>query len=212
MSETESILIVLDEIDVLRLEEEMNKKKQRNENKIQQNTPLSFGDIVDYLKEEKFEKIIFAIDVCEFSNDEKDIELIYNEIKSIIERDMEKQKRHYKILFENKTYKEAQEADVYFLVNYTGRREISEIMKNIKSTEDPRNIELEEKVILENLIVPILPKFVIVCGRQTLPNVMIWQTTYSELYFTKMPFISLSREDFKCALNDYRKREKRYGH
>ncbi len=213
----ESILIATDEIDLL------SKKR------------IDLESLLDFLNEEGFKKVVVGIDIYKF-DDEKDnskkTEFLYDEVKKIIKNEINENKYSYKIITDEKeNYAETKsnKADVYFLLNYTGKREIAEIYRkmnknniinnvikndtiekteNIEKTED---IEKTKRIIDGNLIVPVVPEFVVCCGNFNLPDMMIWQTAYSELYFSEKPFSKMKKKDLKKAIESYRKREKRHG-
>jgi len=48
-------------------------------------------------------------------------------------------------------------------------------------------------------------------GEQRLSNFMLWQSAYSEFYFTDVLWPDFRKIDFEKALNTYSKRERRYG-
>jgi undecaprenyl diphosphate synthase len=48
-------------------------------------------------------------------------------------------------------------------------------------------------------------------GEQRLSNFLLWQTAYTELYFTDTLWPDFSKEDFIAALSEYATRERRYG-
>lgn len=48
-------------------------------------------------------------------------------------------------------------------------------------------------------------------GEQRLSNFLLWQIAYSELWVTSSLWPEFSRQDFLAALEDYRKRQRRFG-
>ena len=48
-------------------------------------------------------------------------------------------------------------------------------------------------------------------GEKRLSNFLIWQSTYSELFFSKKMWPEFSINDFKIALNDYYQRNRKFG-
>lgn len=48
-------------------------------------------------------------------------------------------------------------------------------------------------------------------GEQRLSNFLLWQSAYTELYFTDVLWPDFTADCFKAALNDYTQRERRYG-
>ena len=48
-------------------------------------------------------------------------------------------------------------------------------------------------------------------GEHRISNFLLWQIAYSELYFTEKLWPDFRKEDFKMAIADYQKRERRFG-
>jgi undecaprenyl diphosphate synthase len=48
-------------------------------------------------------------------------------------------------------------------------------------------------------------------GEQRLSNYLLWQSAYSELYFTDVLWPDFSRADFEAALGEYEARRRRFG-
>ncbi len=102
-----------------------------------------------------------------------------------------------------------------FLLAYNGTEEMLEAIKKIVKTA--KNKEINEKLILENLWTGSLPPvdLVIRTGCEGDPHnsagFMMWQTAYSQYYFTKTLFPDFTPEEFEKAINDFLKRERRLG-
>ncbi len=100
---------------------------------------------------------------------------------------------------------------VILALNYGGRAELVDAFnKAIKSGVK----ELDETTLRNFLYLPDVPDPDLVirtAGEERLSNFLIWQTAYSELYFTKTLWPDFSREDFKKALEDFKKRDRKFG-
>ena len=48
-------------------------------------------------------------------------------------------------------------------------------------------------------------------GEQRLSNFLLWQLAYSELYFTDVPWPDFTKKELVKAIEDYNKRDRRYG-
>jgi len=48
-------------------------------------------------------------------------------------------------------------------------------------------------------------------GEMRISNFMLWQLAYTELYFTKTLWPDFRREEFLKIIEDYTKRERRFG-
>ena len=49
-------------------------------------------------------------------------------------------------------------------------------------------------------------------GEQRLSDFLLWESAYAELYFTDRLWPEFSEQDFRLALSDFAKRERRFGH
>ncbi|MBO4301973.1 undecaprenyl diphosphate synthase family protein [Methanosarcinaceae archaeon] len=105
------------------------------------------------------------------------------------------------------------DVDVSFISGPDGRSEISCIFSRFLSGSDkPAGNVLTEEDVNRSLLIPYIPDLVICCASSRLPEIMIWQTTYSELYFLNKPFPEMTSEDFFRAVGEFRDRKRRYGH
>jgi len=101
-----------------------------------------------------------------------------------------------------------------FLLAYDGRDEMLEAIKKISKKKIKK---IDEKILLENLWTGELPPvdLVIRTGCEGDPHnsagFMMWQTAYSQFYFTKTYFPDFSPEEFEKAIKDFLKRERRFG-
>ncbi len=99
-------------------------------------------------------------------------------------------------------------------LGYGGKREVTEaIRKLLEGVEtgllDPE--EIDERTIESNLRFSQKPDLVIRAGGNQLSDFMIWQSAYSELYFTDVNWRALRRIDFLRAIRDCQQRERRFG-
>ena len=97
------------------------------------------------------------------------------------------------------------------VLSYLGGREelvgvFRSLTKDVESGEvDPDEIDFSE--VEDRLAVPGEPDLVIDTTGKTLSDVLVWQTVYSELCETE----EFDRTAFIRCLDDYRKRERRFG-
>jgi len=100
------------------------------------------------------------------------------------------------------------------LVAYNGTDEMLEAIRKIKKGKYK---SVDEKILLDNLWTGYLPPvdLIIRTGCEKDPHnsagFMMWQTAYSQFYFTKTLFPDFSPEEFEEALKDFLKRERRFG-
>lgn len=94
--------------------------------------------------------------------------------------------------------------------NYGGRDEIIQAINKIKE----QNIEINEETFPQFLYTKDLPDvdlLIRTSGEYRISNFLLWQTAYSELYFTNCLWPDFNRKSFDAALNEYQKRERRFG-
>jgi len=102
-------------------------------------------------------------------------------------------------------------------LNYGSRQEILDAFKilgvKIKNGElDIENISLKD--LSDNLYTKGIPDpdFLIrTSGEHRISNFLLWQISYSELYFTKVLWPDFRRKHFLKAINEYQKRNRRFG-
>ncbi len=102
-------------------------------------------------------------------------------------------------------------------IGYDGRLEIVDATKKIakkveKGELDPDDIN--EDVINENLYTAGLedPHLIIrTSGEERLSGFLLWQSSYSELYFCDSLWPQLRKVDFLRAIRSYQQRERRFG-
>ena len=83
-------------------------------------------------------------------------------------------------------------------------------MKDVeKKNLDPGDIN--ENVIESHLRFKSEPDIVIRAGGKRLTDFLIWQSVYSELYFTDVNWLDFMKVDFLRVIRDYQKRQRRFG-
>ncbi len=99
-------------------------------------------------------------------------------------------------------------------IGYGGKLEltdaIKDILKKVESGETNLN-DINTDMIESHLVFKHKPDLVIRAGGKSLTDFLIWQTIYSELYFTDVNFAEIRRLDFLRVIRDYQKRQRRYG-
>lgn len=109
--------------------------------------------------------------------------------------------------------------DLYLNVamNYGGRKEIIEGVKKIAVAVKNGEMDLDdisENTISESLYTKGMPDpdlIIRTSGEIRLSNYLIWQSTYSEFWFTETLWPDFTRAEFITALLDYQKRKRRFG-
>lgn len=112
---------------------------------------------------------------------------------------------------EEKTEKYS-ERQLIVCLNYGGRKEIIDAINKI-TAQNPKTTVTEE-MLRENLYLPDIPDpdlIIRTSGELRLSNFWLWQSSYSEYYFTDKYWPDFNKEDLEEAVKDYYERERRYG-
>ncbi len=102
-------------------------------------------------------------------------------------------------------------------ISYGGRSEITRVVKEI--VKKSLSGDIKENDINENLLanyldtksVPDPDLLIRTGGEMRLSNFLLWQLSYSELYFTDILWPSFTKDDLEDAFTVYSKRKRRFG-
>jgi len=104
-----------------------------------------------------------------------------------------------------------------FLIAYNGTDEMLDCVRKIVKLSNPYPLKITEKTIKENLWTKDLPDvdLIIRTGCANDPHnsagFMMWQTAYSQFYFTKTLFPDFTAKDFEKIIKNYSFRQRRFG-
>jgi undecaprenyl diphosphate synthase len=102
-------------------------------------------------------------------------------------------------------------------LNYGGRNEVVNAVKKISKKALSGEIDIEnidEKLISENMYYPEVPDpdlIIRTSGEKRTSNFLLWQSVYSEYLFVDTFWPDFNEEKLQDAINDYKKRKRRYG-
>lgn len=99
-------------------------------------------------------------------------------------------------------------------IGYSGRFELTKALRRIMERVERGELspeDINEGVIEEHLCIRCEPDLVIRSGGKRLTDFLIWQSAYSEFYFTDVNWQEYRRVDFLRAIRDYQKRQRRFG-
>jgi len=102
-------------------------------------------------------------------------------------------------------------------LNYSGRWDITEAIKSIcrKAIDGELTIdEIDESLVSHCLNTKNLPDpelMIRTSGEYRMSNYMLWQSAYTELYFTDVLWPDFRKSDLENAIIDFQKRERRFG-
>ena len=98
-----------------------------------------------------------------------------------------------------------------FAVNYGGRQEIIDaVNKILREGLD----SVDQETFKRYLYLPELPELDLLIrtsGELRISNFLLWHSAYTELWFTETLWPDFTEEEFKKALEDFSKRERRFG-
>lgn len=102
-------------------------------------------------------------------------------------------------------------------VNYGGQWDITQAVKTIAKNVEEGSLSaneitsqlIQDALCLSDLTSPDL--FIRTSGEQRLSNFMLWQFSYTELYFTEVLWPDFNAQEFEKALEFFTNRERRFG-
>ena len=101
--------------------------------------------------------------------------------------------------------------------NYGARQEILDAVKKVAEDVKKKKVDIDnidEKMFSQYLYTAGLPDpdlLIRTSGEQRISNFLLWQLSYSELYFTDKLWPDFDEKEFELAIQEYQKRERRYG-
>ena len=109
------------------------------------------------------------------------------------------------------------EGQLILALSYGGRCEIAQAARRIADAAragelDPDSVD--EDTVAAHLYLPDVPDpdlLIRTSGEMRVSNFMLWQISYAEIYVTDTLWPDFREKQFKEALRDFRKRERRFG-
>ena len=154
-----------------------------------------------------------------YSLENERVNLIENGIKLNVIGEIETLKDKAKtklksIISETKSNKKL---NLNLAISYGSKQEIVNVIREI-SNKVKNNIisskNIDENIINEHLYTRNLPNVDLLIrtgGEKRISNFLLWQIAYAEMYFTDLLWPDFKKEDFIDALDDYQKRDRRFG-
>ncbi len=102
--------------------------------------------------------------------------------------------------------------NLIFAINYGGRQEILDAVEKI--VKEKKIKKVDEETFRKFLYLPDVPDVDLIirtAGEKRISNFLIWQSVYSEFYFTDVLWPDFDEEDFYKALVSYQKRKRKFG-
>jgi len=98
-------------------------------------------------------------------------------------------------------------------LSYGSRAEIVAAVKNIINKGMSAD-EMDENILSDNLYTKGIPDpdlIIRTSGEMRLSNFLLWQSAYSEFYFTDTLWPDFGKEEFRKAIDAFKSRERRFG-
>lgn len=99
-------------------------------------------------------------------------------------------------------------------INYGGRQELVDAFNKILSSRGGPPKKVSEELVSKNIYNAGFPEpdlIIRTSGELRLSGFLLWESAYSEFYFTKHHWPEFSKEDFAGALATFAKRQRRFG-
>jgi len=106
------------------------------------------------------------------------------------------------------------EAPIQVSIGLGGKHEFTAAVRSLAREVEAGAVEpdgVTEEAIEERLVFPEEPDLVIKTGAERLSDFMIWQSVYSELYFTDVNWRNFRKRDYLRAVKEYQDRTRRFG-
>ena len=105
-------------------------------------------------------------------------------------------------------------APVQVSIGLGGKHEFAVAVRGIARAVEAGELDPEdvtESDVEKRLVFPTDPDLIVKTGAERLSDFMIWQSVYSELYFTDVNWRNFRRRDYLRALRDFQNRQRRFG-
>jgi len=109
---------------------------------------------------------------------------------------------------------ERADAPIQVSIGLGGKAEFAEAVRSLAAEVEAGRVDadgLDERDVEERLVFPDEPDLVLKTGAERLSDFMIWQSVYSELYFTDVNWRDFRERDYLRALLDFKDRQRRFG-
>jgi len=105
-------------------------------------------------------------------------------------------------------------ASLEISIGYGGRYELAQAIRQIAQKVESGEItpdDIDEALIESHLVFKSAPDLIIKTGGVRLTDFLIWQSVYSELYFTDVNWSDFRKVDLLRAIRDFQGRQRRFG-
>ncbi|SDR01734.1 undecaprenyl diphosphate synthase family protein [Natronobacterium texcoconense] len=106
------------------------------------------------------------------------------------------------------------DAPIQIGIGLGGKHEFTSAVRTLAESVEAGELapeEIDDEAVETHLVFPAEPDLVIKTGAERLSDFMIWQSVYSELYFTDVNWRDFRKRDFLRAVREYCNRSRRFG-
>ncbi|RXK51669.1 undecaprenyl diphosphate synthase family protein [Halorientalis pallida] len=106
------------------------------------------------------------------------------------------------------------DAPIQVSIGLGGKHEFAAAVQSVAEEVEVGELtpgEIDEEDIEDRLVFPTDPDLVIKTGAERLSDFMIWQSVYSELYFTDVNWRDFRKREYLRAIRDFQDRQRRFG-
>ncbi|WP_049921677.1 undecaprenyl diphosphate synthase family protein [Halopiger djelfimassiliensis] len=106
------------------------------------------------------------------------------------------------------------DAPIQIGIGLGGKHEFTSAVQTLAESVEAGELEpegIDDERVEQHLVFPSEPDLVIKTGAERLSDFMIWQSVYSELYFTDVNWRDFRKRDFLRAVREYCNRSRRFG-
>ncbi|ADD04808.1 tritrans,polycis-undecaprenyl-diphosphate synthase (geranylgeranyl-diphosphate specific) [Natrialba magadii ATCC 43099] len=106
------------------------------------------------------------------------------------------------------------DAPIQIGIGLGGKHEFTSAVRTLAEGVEAGALEpddIDDDRVEDHLVFPSEPDLVIKTGAERLSDFMIWQSVYSELYFTDVNWRDFRKRDFLRAVREYCNRSRRFG-
>ena len=103
---------------------------------------------------------------------------------------------------------------LYLAINYGGRQEITQSVRRLAAqaaSGEIRAEEITEQMLSDGMDTPDADLIIRPSGELRLSNFLLWQSAYSEFWFSDINWPDFTTKDFARAILDYQNRNRRFG-
>jgi len=170
---------------------------------------------------------LYAFSTENWKRPTKEVDYLFNLLKNFLKKKinfLKKKKIKLKILGKKLPYKKLNNLikncekitsnnkvlQINLALNYGSRNELVYAFKNIKK----KKLQINEQNIINNLYTKDIPdpEILIRTGNsKRLSNFLLWQLSYTEIFFIKKLWPEFTHEDFEKIIKDYKKIVRNFG-